>query len=718
MLMPQPDDWDYIEFHPDFSLRMDPAVDGASELVFSQDDPNSVVRGVSWSYPHIRDYRTRDMFMPHPSKPGLWKFYGRNDDIIVFSNGAKYNPVPAESVIASNEKLTGVLILGDGRTQAAALIEPKAEPSSLANLIDELWPYVERANEKSQKQGHLTRSQIAIVQPGSLIRAAKGTVVRTLTCNKFKSLIEELYADESTDISVSRGIQIATPYSLNTSMLDFVRECVRSISMMSGIGDKEDLFVRGLDSVQTRELLRIIKTGLRPHCGETPWLSGQWVFEYPSVEKLAGALEQGIQAQSTLVSHDVKASVKFSKTDSILATIAKYSRDLGQADGFSDETQRADYTTTGLSVVLTGSTGSLGLRILQRLIKDSDVSSITCLDRSRDARSRVAAVTNIRDSSKATFLQAQFSEANLGLNTETYAKLRDHTHVIIRCAWTVDFNHSLESFEPVHICGVANLIDLSYSSRNRARIVFMSSTSSVRNWTELYDSERPTPEMVIEDPSVAASMGYGQSKYVSEHILANAAHKSAGKLPVTILRIGQVAGPVDKPVEGPPWNSAEWFPSLVKTSKALRCVPKDLPRVDWIPVDRLGSIISEIVRADTPKPASVQPQVYNIVNPHSIAWAEVLKIIQTRLGSPEIFPAVSIHQWLQKLREIPVDDEETLLKYPALKLVPFFEAMSEKGSRAELRLTTDNGQNTSSTFAALSGVPPQWVEAWIEGCNL
>src|SRR5712672_1000355 len=39
-------------------------------------------------------YATSDLLEPHPTKPGLWKIFGRKDDQIMLSTGEKTNPGP------------------------------------------------------------------------------------------------------------------------------------------------------------------------------------------------------------------------------------------------------------------------------------------------------------------------------------------------------------------------------------------------------------------------------------------------------------------------------------------------------------------------------------------------------------------------------------------------------------------------------------------------
>jgi len=154
----------------------------------------------------------------------------------------------------------------------------------------------------------------------------------------------------------------------------------------------------------------------------------------------------------------------------------------------------------------------------------------------------------------------------------------------MRGKWTLI--HSLEPFEPVHIRGVRNFVDWSICSRRHPHIVFISSTSSVGNWATVHGIDEPVPETPVDRHDVAPEMGYGESKNVSDRILG-VAHKKSG-VPVSILRVGQIAGPL---MAHGVWNEDEWLPSLIKTSKSLGSFPDYNPDIDWIPVDTLATII-------------------------------------------------------------------------------------------------------------------------------
>jgi thioester reductase-like protein len=82
--------------------------------------------------------------------------------------------------------------------------------------------------------------------------------------------------------------------------------------------------------------------------------------------------------------------------------------------------------------------------------------------------------------------------------------------------------------------------------------------ATVEYWNEKHLNEL-VPEIAIDDPGVAAHQGYGESKWIAERLLDNAARKCG--VSSTICRVGQIAGPVEKGMRGV-WNTQEWLPSV------------------------------------------------------------------------------------------------------------------------------------------------------------
>lgn len=79
------------------------------------------------------------------------------------------------------------------------------------------------------------------------------------------------------------------------------------------------------------------------------------------------------------------------------------------------------------AAVLTGSTGSLGSCVLDRLLRIADVNRVFCLSRAGSDESRQAPLHEARglatDFSRVTFLEADLSKSQLGLSEESYRDL-------------------------------------------------------------------------------------------------------------------------------------------------------------------------------------------------------------------------------------------------------------------------------------------------------
>lgn len=90
------------------------------------------------------------------------------------------------------------------------------------------------------------------------------------------------------------------------------------------------------------------------------------------------------------------------------------------------------------------------------------------------------------------------------------------------------------------------------------------------------------PESIISDFDAPEHISYGESKFVSEHLLGRFSATSG--VTTAILRTGQIAGPVsDNGIR----NKQEWLPSIIASSKYLGVLPESLAgmdSVDWVPV--------------------------------------------------------------------------------------------------------------------------------------
>jgi len=563
-LVPLRENWIYFEWHPTYGCQMQLVSEDIYECVIPF-DPNlrwirRVCRGSS--VPETEEWRTKDLFRAHPSNSNLWRFHGRTDDIIVLSNGEKFNPVTMEGIVQGHPLLSGAIIVGQGRFQAALIVEPRTDTDSTAqeSLIDEIWPFIKKANIEGPAHARIYRSKVMITSPRKPFqRVGKGTVIRGLTIKDYSSEIEALYSDEIAPKHRMNGMpELDAPYD-PTALRRFVRMYVASVltnddSVVTddsvehqAITDNDDFFVHGLDSLQTVELAHGLRAGLKPYVNaDLSWISSKTIYANPTVESLLRVLDSRSKPDSISQGDDTVAR----RIARMSALVEKYIEGLPRRTPNMDRVPHLSHDP--LCVVLTGSTGTLGTNLLQALLEDPKVSKVYCLNRAADARQRHEKSFSRRGVKyhleNVEFLKADFGHPQFALPSNKFTELMNEVNIIIHNAWKVDFNHSLDSFEAVHIRGVRNFVDWSIVSKQHPHIFFVSSISSVGNWTAHHKG--PVPESPLNDFNVAQVLGYGESKHVSERILQIANARSG--VSASILRVGQVAGPLT--VNGTEWH--------------------------------------------------------------------------------------------------------------------------------------------------------------------
>ena len=89
-------------------------------------------------------YATKDLFEPHPTIPGAWKYIARLDDTIVFVNGEKFNPVMMQGIVRSHKAVTETIVFGNGRPYPGVLIVPSPAVQGLSNdeIVDKIYPII------------------------------------------------------------------------------------------------------------------------------------------------------------------------------------------------------------------------------------------------------------------------------------------------------------------------------------------------------------------------------------------------------------------------------------------------------------------------------------------------------------------------------------------------------------------------------------------------
>lgn len=191
-------DWNCFRFHPFLDYRMESHYDDMFELVLTRTDRSKECSTAFHHYPHLQEFRTKDLYVKHPTKEDLWIYCGRTDDLIILSHGQTLDPTAMEAIINGHPHVRSTIIGGEGRARPFVLVEPAIDPRSpncdRNTLLDEIWPVVEKTNGSCSEYVRLTRPLVILSSPGKPFeRLAKGSVDRRNTLREYQHEIDAAY---------------------------------------------------------------------------------------------------------------------------------------------------------------------------------------------------------------------------------------------------------------------------------------------------------------------------------------------------------------------------------------------------------------------------------------------------------------------------------------------------------------------------------------------
>ncbi|KAF9060301.1 acetyl-CoA synthetase-like protein [Rhodocollybia butyracea] len=708
------EDWGWFRYPEAQHIRWIPQGDGTHELQLLNSDTFRVAVD---NLQDVSGYATSDLWTPHPTKPGLWKIVGRADDVIIHSSGEKTVPAPFEDRVGQSPLLRGVIMFGRERDQPGVLIEPSPEnqvdiddEAQVSTFRNKVWPVIEEGNKLLPAFSRIYKEMILVTSHTKpLPRAGKGTVLRKAALKEYEREIDQIY-----EIVESNTSSVEPPTNWETTTLqEWLTTQVESLCHNS-VGISDDIFEHGFDSLGATVLRVRLVSSLRAtdNVAASRMISQNTIYNYPTIAKLSqfiiGLIESPDQDMALANNHEA----------AIEDMISTYSKGLDVPIPGS----HVDNVPSKVVVLLTGSTGNLGAQILADLLSNDSVAEVYTLNR---PSSKVSIMKRHQErfkdkdldigllsSQKLVLLEGESAQPNLGLTDAVYSKLQESLTLIIHNAWRLDFNLSLSSFEP-HVRGVRNLIDLARASHyaSSLRFLFTSSIGSAQSWNST--TMGPYPEEVVLDPKYAVGPGYGESKYVSERILAQSGLRASS------FRIGQITGGSNGA-----WAMSDWLPMIVKSSLVLNILPDTPGVVSWLPLDAVAGAILDV--AFTPE---TTPLAINLVHPKPVSWTSTMSAIRESLISakhlsPEALPLVPFQTWVKALEDAGNASPEIVSnELPAHKIIDFLRGAtpaSEGNAEAEAlgtALGTSNIQRLSKKIKDLGPLgdvdADLWVKYWV-----
>ncbi|KAJ8518896.1 hypothetical protein ONZ45_g4090 [Pleurotus djamor] len=457
----------------------------------------------------------------------------------------------------------------------------------------------------------------------------------------------------------------------------FVLSVLKSnLNIAHDLGLQDDIFHIGCDSLQAQHIVKRLSAAVAKSAKLTstsaPPIPNSFPYHHPTPASMIRALCQ-LQALE-------KADGDITPQSLLQSLLPDPSINLA----VPHELVAAPHPET---VLITGTTGSLGSAMLSQLMSLPNVEKIFTLNRGnpdalveRQSRTfETYGFVPIQNDQKVEHLVGDMNAPNWGIEQQTFEQIRRNVTLIIHNAWPVNFNMVLNSFIP-SITAVRSLAEFAATKASlRPRVLFISSIAASR-----VDQTQSTPS------SSTTRFGYAESKWVAERVL-EAFLPDPERL--SILRIGQICGGANGV-----WNHKEWFPALIQASCAIGALPTfEDTRIAWIPLDSVAStIIDSAFRLWTKETRCLLVQ-----HQSPITWETLNSFLLSELGKG--ISLVPFETWVERLEKSPSAD------LGASVLLEFFKA-----HQASYEAFID-----AASGRLESGVPPlsqedvrRWVEHW------
>ena len=694
-------EWQYLRSYESPHLKFEEREEGLAELVVLPTWPHI-------SKPNREDgsYATSDLFEAHPSIRNAYKYSSRADSQLTLITGKKFDPAPLEAAIATSSLVDDVLVFGNGMPYPGALIFRSLVSVDMVkeDILNDLWPLIEKLNAESQGHARLSRSMLMIMpmEIPVLPKSSKGTTMRGQAERTYARDIERVYSGRprsSQDGSLHGYTEsVVSDEDVAITILNIIKDIIHTQEVIS---ENADLFSLGVDSVASVHIRAAVNNKLLPDKpGSLPL---NVVYDCETIKNLSRYVINTRRGKAT----------KATNTEEDMNLMRSL------VDHYSLFPLTNELNSPGQAiVVLTGATGALGAHILAGLLASSQVSIVHCLVRAASQMAAEERVLKALRARKKLGLDVgpprirchpcKLSESTLGLEDDLYNSLALHATVVIHAAWAVNFSMRLSSFKD-HLAGLENLIDFASSPKpHPPRFLFCSSTASALG----HHTKSPIPESISHDPRSASPLGYSRSKWVAEAICEQGYLRTSLRGNIAVLRIGQLCGDTENGI----WNASEAWPLMLSSVKVLEALPDLHQNLDWLPVDTAAEAVIEVALNNTEKLlGSTQENipVYHILNPsRATTWSDLLTWMKKL--SPD-FAVVSPAAWVARLKDL--QENHPCKKLLGLWTEAYGEDKGSVGANEDVLFDTEKTMEVTTVMRNVKPIDQAQFEkmwGWIE----
>jgi amino acid adenylation domain-containing protein/thioester reductase-like protein len=400
-------------------------------------------------------------------------------------------------------------------------------------------------------------------------------------------------------------------------------EIFRSVLHNNAIGIDDDFFEHGGDSLLVLALSVVAQR-------RQIVLPGPVVIEHRTPRRIAQALTSAANMSehsnftldvpidsltSEWLRADVQAMLAEHEDDGVDTTTDGPTTDGPTTDG----TAAIGGNHSGATMLLTGTTGFLGSRLLVEWVSRSETTSFICLIRADDdehalrrlraSLQRYCLAPREQDWARIRCVAGDVSRGRFGWPLSSWSDLARRVDGVVHCAARVNVLDSYQELRADNVVGTANVLHFTASGRPK-RLHFVSTLSvfvgSDHNTGRLLESDDLTRDTRLHG-------GYAQSKWAAEVLVRS--YGLPGDL-VDIYRLGLLTGDTQDGVI----PAGDLLTMTVRGLASLGCVPSGDPdlQVDITPLD---FAVEAIVTLGALEPATsvianeTSPRCWHIANP-------------------------------------------------------------------------------------------------------
>ncbi|KAK0464051.1 NRPS-like enzyme, partial [Armillaria novae-zelandiae] len=288
-----PEGWEWMGIRGNIDVAFVPTEEERIYRMFIKKSALNTPAVLNSEIDGVRAFDTKDLVELHPSNPKLWKPYGRADDQIMHSTGV-------QAALLGDKRISGAVMFGRGKFQPGILVQPSAElifdPKDMKRLMEYrslIWATVAQINEVSPQHSRIYKEMILVASPDKPFEfTAKESLRRGAILKAYEQEIENIYNAVE---AASQNVPVPPILTLKTATI-VVRDIVKGALQQDTVGDNDDIFTVGGDSLTATSIRNSIMGALRKShlpVGVIRSLPPNFVFDLPTIAAL-GAFVHGI----------------------------------------------------------------------------------------------------------------------------------------------------------------------------------------------------------------------------------------------------------------------------------------------------------------------------------------------------------------------------------------------------------------------------------------